>query len=224
MSAETLALMSAQEESMYLQSFLYELLRPGKTAIQLLAVPGDELCPVDAATDCGDLYESLVQPAAPTPTNRSVVLYLAALREAKQTRRVRSWLWVDTEDNVSNSLTKLCADGTLPAADMSALLKHSFWEPIKVYRWNGLLTSPSAPKHIPCIVNNPPPKATTTTTTTTTNDDDSNHAASTTKTAPTATVYAPRKAYHAPSVFQASPSTDLPCEPAYDWACTESEF
>ena len=126
MSAETLALMSSQEEASYLQGFLYELLRPGLSAAQLVQVPGEELIACDCATDCGDLYESLIAPASPTPTNRSMVLYLAALREARQTRRVRTWVWCDTEDNIANGLTKLNPDGTLPAEEMASLLRDAY--------------------------------------------------------------------------------------------------
>ena len=96
------------------------------TASQLLQVADIDMLPCDCATDCGDLYESLVQPASPTPTNRSMVLYLAALREAHATRRVRTWVWCDTEDNIANGLTKLNADGTLPAEQLQALLRDCF--------------------------------------------------------------------------------------------------
>jgi hypothetical protein len=219
MSAETLALMAAQEESSFLQSFLHELLHPGLSAAQLLQVPDAELMPCDCATDCGDLYESLVQPASPTPTNRSMVLYLAALREAHQTRRVRTWVWCDTEDNIANGLTKLNADGTLPADDMASLLRDSYWEPQKVYRWAGLLTSPSRPVHRPCIVSTSPTK----TTTTTTNDDsnkttDSNKTDNHKTTGPMPIVYAimPQRTV----VHEQPHEPDTMC--AYEWA-SESE-
>ena len=138
-------------------------------------------------------------------------------RASRQTRRVRTWVWCDTEDNIANGLTKLNADGTLPAEQMQALLRDAFWEPEKVYRWGGLLTSPSRPVHRPCIVTTRP---TTTTTTTTTTDDnhktDSNKTTKTKVTGPMPTVYATLPRIHMPR----QPAVQFQSETllAYDWA------
>jgi hypothetical protein len=134
MHAETLALASGLEEAGYLQTWLHELNNPHLSTWDLLHVSGPELTPIVGITDCNDLYESLIKPAMPTPSNRALVLYLAALREQHDLQKVQAWAWCDTRDNLAAVLTKLNDDGTLPLAPYTAALRFSCWEPVHAYR------------------------------------------------------------------------------------------
>ncbi len=145
MHAETLALASGLEEAGYVQTWLHELNNPHLSTWDLLHVSGPELTPIVGITDCNDLYESLIKPAMPTPSNRALVLYLAALREQHDLQKVQAWAWCDTRDNLAAVLTKLNDDGTLPLAPYTAALRFSCWEPVHAYRWQGVLTAPSRP-------------------------------------------------------------------------------
>ena len=114
MVAETLATCAAIEEASFIQTRLYEITHPGVGVKELLNLDGGVLRPIDAATDCNDLYEVLIQPAAPCPSNKALSLCLAMLREEGVNRKVRAWLWISTHDQLANVLTKISADGTLP--------------------------------------------------------------------------------------------------------------
>jgi hypothetical protein len=157
------------ESGQFLQTWIYELMNPTVTAQGLLALSGRELPVHDMGTDCNDAYESLVKPTTPAPAQKSLVLYIAALREAKAEGFVRSWLWFDTTDDLANCLTKLNENGTIPLSDLTESLRDSFYEPRKPYRWNGMLTDPIKVDRKPAkIVKRPPaptPKPTTTSTT-----------------------------------------------------------
>ena len=144
MSAETLALSGGVEEASLLQTWLHELRNPGLTARDLLSVAPELLTPMDCGTDCNDLYEVLVKPAAPAPTNKSLTLYLSALRSDKETQRIRAWLWFDTRDMLANSLTKIEADGSLAWQDLRAVMLRGHWQPARLWRWNSLNKPPGA--------------------------------------------------------------------------------
>ena len=145
MSAETLALTGGVEEASLLQTWLYELMNPGMSARALLNIDPELLTPMDCGTDCNDLYEVLVKPAAPAPTNKALTLYLSALRADKEVRRIRSWLWFDTLDMLANSLTKVEHDGSLAWLDLRAVLLNGWWQPARLWKWNSLNMKPSAP-------------------------------------------------------------------------------
>jgi len=95
--------------------------------------------------DCNDVYEVLIKPAAPAPTNKALSLYLGALRSDKETGRVRSWIWLDTKDMLANSLTKVESDGTVAWEDLRQVLVSSWWQPSRVWRLNGIKQAPLAP-------------------------------------------------------------------------------
>ena len=135
MAAETLAQLQGIEEGMLLQTWFYELTHPSLDARQLLAVPPHELAPLVGVMDCEDLHAVLIKPAAPTPTNKSLVLHLSALREARETGRVQNWVWVSTDDMLSNGMTKLEASGTLPMQPLIDMLRSCSWTPKSVYKF-----------------------------------------------------------------------------------------
>ena len=135
MAAETLAQLQAIEEGLLLQTWIHELVHPELDARQLLAVPAHELPPLVGVTDCEDLHAVLIKPAAPSPTNKSLVLHLSALREAKESGRVQQWCWCTTHDMISNSMTKLEADGTLPMQPLTQTLKSCVWAPKESYKY-----------------------------------------------------------------------------------------
>ena len=158
MHSEALASTNGVEECLFLQTLLHELAAPTLTAYQLLDVPSEQLIPIIATTDCNDLYEVLISPAFPMPTNKALTLYLAALREQKEIGRVIAWVWQDTRDCLPNALTKLNSDGTLPCDDYCESTAHGFWEPRYPFRWNGMLSYPTARiADAPIITLNAPP-------------------------------------------------------------------
>ena len=102
------------------------------------------------------------------------------LRDLREKGFVCGMMWVDTNDNIANVLTKLNSNGTLPMKELTDLLTRSFWEPERPFKWNGIMTDPNSPVHIPAIVIMPAKIKTTTAT-----PDDST--SSGTKTSTTAT-------------------------------------
>ena len=129
----------AVEESELLQTWLHELTHPGLTAPQLLRLTKSDLIPLEAATDCLDLYSVLTSPAAPNPTNKSTTLHLAALRSA----RVRAWLWVDTLDMIADGLTKLSSTGLLCWDVLRKVMQTGRYATSRPFKWQGLLTQAS---------------------------------------------------------------------------------
>ena len=134
MAAETLALLQGCEEGLLVQTWLHELQHPLLTARELLQVAGSDMTEMIPATDCEDLHVVLVQPAAPAPTNKSLVLHLSALRDMRDQGQVRDWAWVDTHCNIANAMTKLENDGTLPLQILTDALDRCYWEPLSAYK------------------------------------------------------------------------------------------
>lgn len=145
-SAETLAAMLGTEEALVLQTWLHEIQHPTLTARQLTQVIGSDLIPIDLATDCKDLYEVLVKPAFPSVTNKSLGLYVAALRQQKESQRLRHIFWIDTTDMVVNAFTKYEAAGLLPLdhPNIKHILSRCRWEPLKQFEMTGVGILPHA--------------------------------------------------------------------------------
>jgi hypothetical protein len=134
--AEALAKINGLESTTYIQSYLLELCKPNLTAMQLLSPePHSELLPIVSVTDCNDLHDTLIAPAQPTSSNKHLSLYLAAIREFRSTGRVQAFVWADTRDMVSNSLTKLKEDGTAEL-EILPILQNAFWNLKHPYKWN----------------------------------------------------------------------------------------
>ena len=142
MAAETLALLQGCEEALLVQTWLHELRFPSLSARELLEVSGSELTEMFPCTDCEDLHITLVQPAAPAPTNKSLVLHLSALRDLRDQGHVKDWVWVDTHSNVANAMTKLAADGTLPLDSFTEMLESCYWNPSHPFKVGSIMTAP----------------------------------------------------------------------------------
>ena len=137
MHAEALAAINGLESTTYLQSYFLELDKPGITTMQLLAPESHpELLPIISATDCNDLYETLIAPAQPAATTKHLALYIAALREFRNTGRIRAYVWIDTRDMIANSLTKLKEDGS-NEIELLSVLQTFKWSLNHAYKWNG---------------------------------------------------------------------------------------
>ena len=78
----------------------------------------------------------MIGAGTPTPTNRSQQLYLEALREAKEHGKVTAFAWIDTRDNLANSLTKFSQSGLLEIAELTTMHEQAAWEPQQMFRWN----------------------------------------------------------------------------------------
>ena len=136
--AETLALIGGVEEALFIQTWLYELQHPGLTTLQIINAK-EGLVPIVAATDCHDLFSNLTKPAMPLPANKSMTLYLAALREMRADGRIHAFVWHDTRDCLPNALTKLRDDGTLELDgdfDMKEFYQTCIYEPRIPFSWN----------------------------------------------------------------------------------------
>jgi hypothetical protein len=154
--AETLALIGGVEEALFIQTWLYELDHPGLTTLQIIAAK-DGLVPIIAATDCHDLFSNLTKPAMPIPANKSMTLYLAALREMRADGRIQAFIWHDTRDCLPNALTKLRDDGTLELDgdfDMKEFYQTCIYEPRIPFSWNN--NQLVDPIRIPRVVLPPP--------------------------------------------------------------------
>ena len=133
--AETLAHVSAIEESCFLQTWLAELKHPRLSALELINLPSQDLVPIIGCIDCKDLHDQLINPGTPTPVNRAQTLYLATLKEHNTQGRVKEFAWVDTRDNISNVLTKFGQNGLLELSEVQQLYAHCSWEPTHPYRY-----------------------------------------------------------------------------------------
>ena len=147
--SECLGLVAGAEDATHLQTWLYELDHPTASTFDIINAPPEDLVPIIGITDCKDLLDVLTKPAVTALTNRSMTLYVAALRELKDTKRVEQWCWCDTRDNVANALTKLNSDGTLPLEPFVHMLKHGAWEPREPFRWGQTLCDPSPFDFVP---------------------------------------------------------------------------
>ena len=127
---------------MLVQTWLHELLNPQLSALELIKVEPMQLPEMIGCVDCEDVHAVLVKPAAPAPTNKSMVLHLAALREARDTGLVSQWYWIADLDNPSNPLTKLSPDGTLPLEPLTTLLEKAYWNPAGPYRRGSIMMQP----------------------------------------------------------------------------------
>ena len=96
--------------------------------------------PIIGITDCEDLHAALNSAAAPNPTNRGLALYLAALRELRETQRVQAYCWCDTRDMLANSLTKIEVSGRVPIEEIKDFLKDFKLRFKHPYRWGHTLT------------------------------------------------------------------------------------
>ena len=140
--AETLALVSAIEEASLVQTFLFEVEHPYLSTLELINAEPLLLVPMIGVTDCHDLLDTLCKSTSPVLTNKAMQLYTTVLREFHETKRVSSWSWTDTRDNLANGLTKLEGDGTLPIKDICQTLLCGAWEPVHPYRWGLQLCDP----------------------------------------------------------------------------------
>ena len=144
MAAEILQIASAVEETMYLQSRIFERLHPAMSTFDLVHVDPSLYIKADVSTDCNDAYEVLIKAAAPNISNRNLVLFVSMLRECKAKGYVRSWYWNHTEDMLADVLTKLLPNGLADLDKLSRALKSNFYEPVRSMRVDGVDHAPSA--------------------------------------------------------------------------------
>ena len=142
--AEVLASMLALEEASFLQTWILELTFPRLTSLELLAASSDLLVPIVAVGDCKDAFDLFTKPAVPTPTNRSMTLYVQACREFHETGKLEAFVWCDTKCNIANVLTKFNQSGLLEIDEFLKLVYASAsWEPVNPFRWQtNALTDP----------------------------------------------------------------------------------
>lgn len=69
--------------------------------------------PCDLVTDAKSLYDLLVAPAQPRPSNDGLLLWILWLRERLARGSIRRCVWTTTHDMVSDGLTKVLSDQTV---------------------------------------------------------------------------------------------------------------
>ena len=116
--AETLASMAGIEEGSFIQTWLLELERPNLSSTELIAAPSEILSLIVAVGDCKDAFDMFTKVAFPTPVNRALTLYVHAIREYFEHKKIESFCWIDTRCNIANSLTKFGQNGLLEIADL----------------------------------------------------------------------------------------------------------
>ena len=134
--AETLASMLGLEESTFLQTWLLELARPDMSSIELIDAPSTLLSPILSIGDCKDAFDMFTKPAFPTPVNRALTLYVHAIREYFEKKRVEAFVWTDTRDNIAHALTKFSQAGLLEISDLRLFYTTASWEPVHPFRWH----------------------------------------------------------------------------------------
>jgi hypothetical protein len=87
-AAETLAMNQGVEFAVHIQTWLAELEDPTMTARQMTNLPSMSLLPLEACTDCNDLYENVMNPAQPNLTNLSMTLHMMALRSDRENGKI----------------------------------------------------------------------------------------------------------------------------------------
>jgi hypothetical protein len=135
--AETLASMLGLEEASFLQTWLLELAHPCMTSTELINAPSSMLAPIVAVGDCKDAFDMFTKPAFPTPVNRALTLYVHAIREYFEQKKVEAFVWTDTRDNVANALTKFSQSGLLEISELRQFYTTASWEPSFPFRWHG---------------------------------------------------------------------------------------
>ena len=136
--------MLALEEASFLRTWILELTFPRLTSLELLAASSDLLVPIVAVGDCKDAFDLFTKPAVPTPTNRSMTLYVQACREFHETGKLAAFVWCDTKCNIANVFTKFNQSGLLEIDEFLKLVYASAsWEPVNPFRWQtNALTDP----------------------------------------------------------------------------------
>jgi hypothetical protein len=135
LAAELLAKTLELEEVTFIQTWLYELQNPTATPAEMIRLDSQALVPIDSCMDCNDLYDLLIKPGAPNITNKSLILHLSVVRSQKEEKKVRGWVWINTNDMLANPLTKLENDGCLDIELLNKTLKENWWCPKYVYKY-----------------------------------------------------------------------------------------
>jgi hypothetical protein len=140
MHAEAVSAMTAQEHAGFVQTYVYELEHPGATAVEMIKLDGPALTPIIGITDCEDLHCALISAAMPNLSNKALSLYISALRELRQQKRVLEYMWCDTRDMVANGLTKIELDGTAPTLEMQEFLRTFVLQFKHPFKWGHTMT------------------------------------------------------------------------------------
>ena len=155
--AETLALVAGVEEGSLVQTFLFEIMHPHLSTLEIINADPLQMIPMKGVTDCHDVLDTVCKPTMPTLQNKSQVLFTSYLREQYSDQRIRSWHWIDTRENPANCLTKLEVSGIMDVAPMTRLLLNGAYEPVLPYRHGLQITDPM---HLDLVPFAPPPPPT----------------------------------------------------------------
>ena len=80
--------------------------------------------------DCKSLYDTLSASDLRTPSEASLVLIIASLRELLERQVIKTVTWIDTADMLSDGLTK----GLVSRKALLHASNHGSWKPVKLYK------------------------------------------------------------------------------------------
>jgi len=126
-SAEMLSATVAFERGELLAMWLKEIWQgiPQDWTTQVYRMSTKHAVDITSIVDCKGLFDSVTARNPGKLTDKSMVLWLAAYREAIEQQRITSMCWIPTESMLADGLTKwLTIDHT-----WSMLYEHGFWSP-----------------------------------------------------------------------------------------------
>jgi len=126
-SAEMLSATVAFERGELLAMWLKEIWQgiPQDWTSQVYRMSTKHAVDITSIVDCKGLFDSVTARNPGKLTDKSMVLWLAAYREAISQQRITSMCWIPTESMLADGLTKwLTIDHT-----WSMLYEHGFWSP-----------------------------------------------------------------------------------------------
>ena len=110
---------------------LAEIVIPGCTAQSLIHMDEAGSLPfcLQLITDCRSLFDSLRCEDTAIPTEQSLIMLLLQIKESMKTGTIKSIVWADTRDLISDGLTK----GTIARAALLAFSMSSLWQLKQTY-------------------------------------------------------------------------------------------
>jgi hypothetical protein len=99
---------------------------PGRSTQQLMHLEEQGKLPlwVEGVVDCRSIFDTLATPEPKAPSEGSLIMVLAGLKEALRTHHLKRLWWVDTKDMLSDGLNK----GLVPRTDLLLASCTGLWQ------------------------------------------------------------------------------------------------
>jgi hypothetical protein len=125
-AAETQALVDSYEVARVITMTLAAIQLPGRSTQQLMHLEEQGKLPlwVEGVVDCRSIFDTLATPEPKAPSEGSLIMVLAGLKEALRTHHLKRLWWVDTKDMLSDGLNK----GLVPRTDLLLASCTGLWQ------------------------------------------------------------------------------------------------